>query len=81
MIVLLGSPDVKTILDRYFGRVDERDCPARARWDPRSSPSKDRVSKLLIILDRAQLQATAAQLKSSPPLERTKPFLGADSRL
>jgi hypothetical protein len=80
-IVLLGSPDgVKPLLDRYFGKVDELDYPAPSRWDPHSSPPKDQMGKMLMILDRAQLEAAAAQLKSSPPPEMITPFLRADSR-
>jgi hypothetical protein len=80
-IVLLGSSDgMRPILDRYFGKVDELDFPAPLRWKPHSSPAKDRLDKLLMILDRAQLEAAASQLRSSPPAEMTTPFLGVESR-
>ncbi len=80
-IVLLGSLDgVKPLLDRYFGKVDELDYPAPSRWNPHSRLSNDRMGKMLMILDRAELEAAAAQLKSSPPPEMTNPFLHADSR-
>ena len=80
-IVLLGSADgVKPILNRYFGKADELDYPAPSRWNPQSSSSAGRMDKLLMILDRAQLESAAAQLKSSPPPEMTTPFLGADYR-
>jgi hypothetical protein len=80
-IVLLGSADgVKPILNRYFGKADELDYPAPARWNRQSSPSADRLYKLLIVFDRAQLEAAAAQLKSSPPPEVTTSFLDAVSR-
>jgi len=80
-IVLLGSAQgMKPLLDRYFGRVDELDYPAPSRWTPQTSESLDRLDKLLMILDHAQLETAAAQLKSSPPPEMTTPFLGADLR-
>jgi hypothetical protein len=80
-IVLLGSPQgMRPLLDRYFGKVDDLDFPAPSRWNPQSSPSPDRLDKLLMILDRAQLETAARQLASSPPPEMTTPFLGADSR-
>ena len=80
-IVLLGSAQgMKPLLDRYFGSVDELDYPAPSRWTPQTSESLDRLDKLLMILDHAQLETAAAQLKSSPPPEMTTPFLGADLR-
>jgi hypothetical protein len=80
-IVLLGSPQgMKPLLDRYFGRVDELDYPAPSRWTPQTSRSPDRLDKLLMVLDRVQLETAATQLRSSPPPEMTTPFLGADSR-
>jgi hypothetical protein len=79
-MVLLGSPQgLKPLLDRYFDKA-ELLYPAPSRWDPRSSPSEDRLGKLMMIFDRAQVEAAAKQLKSSPPPELTTPFLGADSR-
>jgi len=79
-IVLLGSAQgVKPLLDRYLDKAELR-YPAPSRWDPKSSPAEDRSDKLMMIFDRAQLEAAAKQLKSSPPPERTTPFLGADSR-
>jgi hypothetical protein len=79
-IVLLGSAQgVKPLLDRYLDKAELR-YPAPSRWDPKSSPAEDRSDKLMMIFDRAQLEAAARQLKSSPPPERTTPFLGADSR-
>jgi hypothetical protein len=77
-IVLLGSAQgMKPLLDRYFGRVDELDYPAPSRWTPATSPSQDRMDKMLMVLDHTQLETAAAQLKSSPPPEMTTPFLGA----
>jgi hypothetical protein len=77
----LGSPaGMKPLLERYFGKVDELDFPAPSRWTPHSSLPAERMDKLLMIFDRAQLEAAATQLKSSPPTEMTTPFLGADSR-
>ncbi len=79
-IVLLGFPQgLKPLLDRYLDKAELR-YPAPSRWDLKSSPAEDRSDKLMMIFDRAQLEAAAGQLKSSPPPERTTPFLGADSR-
>jgi hypothetical protein len=79
-IVLLGFPQgLKPLLDRYLDKAELR-YPAPSRWDLKSSPAEDRSDKLMMIFDRAQLEAAASQLKSSPPPERTTPFLGADSR-
>ena len=80
-IVMLGSPEgMRPLLERYSGKVDELEFPAPSRWDPQSSPSPDRLDKLLMILDRAQLETAARQLAASPPPEMTTPFLGTDSR-
>jgi hypothetical protein len=81
-IVMFGSYEgFKPLIERYRTFASEIDYPAPSRWDPRSSQSEDRLEKLLIIFDRVQFEAAAAQLKSSPPTEMTTPFLaGADSR-
>jgi hypothetical protein len=81
-IVMFGSYEgFKPLIERYRTSASEIDYPAPSRLDPRSSPPKDRLEKLLIIFDRVQFEAAAAQLKSSPPTEMTTPFLaGADSR-
>uniref|UniRef100_UPI003F9EB2FF hypothetical protein n=1 Tax=Candidatus Binatus sp. TaxID=2811406 RepID=UPI003F9EB2FF len=79
-IALWGSPQgVKPLLDRYLDTAELR-YPAPSRWNPRSSPSADQLGVLLVIFNRAQVEAAAGQLKSSPPPEMTTPFLGADSR-
>jgi len=79
-IALWGSPQgVKPLLDRYLDKA-ELLYPAPSRWNPRSSPSEDQLAPILVIFDRAQVEAAARQLKSSPPPEMTTPFLGADSR-
>jgi hypothetical protein len=77
---MLGSANgMKPLLARYFGKVDELDYPAPTRWNPHASPPEDQMDRLMMILDRAQLETAAVQLKSSPPAEVTTPFLGADS--
>jgi hypothetical protein len=79
-IALWGSPEgVKPLLDRYLGKA-ELLYPAPSRWNPRSSLSEDQLGPLLVIFDQAELEAAAKKLKSSPPPERTTPFIGADSR-
>jgi hypothetical protein len=81
-IVIFGSYDgVKPLMDRYRAIASEIDYPAPTRWTPQSSPPQDRLGTLLIAFDRARFEAAAGQLKSSPPPERTTPFLAADPRL
>jgi hypothetical protein len=80
-IVIFGSYEgVKPLIERYRAIASEIDYPAPTRWNPQSSPAEDRLGTLLIIFDRAQLEAASTQLKSSPPPEMTTPFLGADLR-
>ena len=80
-IVIFGSYEgVKPLIERYRAIASEIDYPAPTRWNPQSSPAEDRLGTLLIIFDRAQLEAASTQLKSSPPPEMTTRFLGADLR-
>jgi hypothetical protein len=79
-IAIFGSYEgVKPLMERYRGVASEIDYPAPTRWTPQSSPPHDRLGTLLIAFDRAHFDAAANQLKSSPPPERTMPFLSANS--
>src|SRR5215469_3419708 len=81
-IVLFGSYEgLKPLVDRYQAVASEIDYPAPTRWTPQSSPPLDRLGTLLIAFDPAQFAEAARQLESSPPPERTTPFLAADPRL
>jgi hypothetical protein len=78
-IALSGSPQgVQPLLDRYADKA-ELLYPAPSKWDRNSSLSADQLNPLLIIFDRAEIEAAARQLKLSPPPEMTTPFPGQDS--
>ena len=78
-IALSGSPQgVRPLLDRYADKA-ELLYPAPSKWNRDSSLSADQLSPLLIIFDRAEIEAAARQLKLSPPPEMTTPFPGQDS--
>ncbi len=80
-IALNGSYDgLKPLMKRYANGAAEILYPAPARWDPRSSPPKDVLRAMLLIFSRAQLEAAAQSLKTSPPPEMTTPFLALEER-
>jgi len=75
-IAIVGSYEgVKPLIDRYQATASEILFPAPTRWQPESTPPADVMRTLLLLFDRAHLMAASAQLKSSPPLERTTSFL------
>jgi hypothetical protein len=80
-IVIVGSYEgVKPLIDRYAPTAAEIEYPAPTRWTPDSNPRRDVIKPLLIIFDSTALQAAAAELQSSPPPERTTPFLPTASK-
>jgi hypothetical protein len=80
-IVIVGSYEgVKPLIDRYSATASEIQYPAPTRWTPDSNPRRDAIKPLLIIFDSARLQAAANELRSSPPRERTTPFVAGTSR-
>jgi hypothetical protein len=75
-IITAGSyQSVKVLIDRYKTLATEIEYPAPWRWTPESHPVEDALMPLVIIFDRAHLIAAAAQLKTSPPQERTTSFI------
>jgi hypothetical protein len=79
-IAIVGSYDgVKPLIHRYRGAVAEIFYPAPTRWTAESVPSKDLLKTLVLTFDTPHLEAAAAQLKSSPPPERTTSFIAAVS--
>jgi hypothetical protein len=75
-IIIVGSyGGVKPLLDRYRATASEIQYPAPTRWTRDSNPRTDVTKPLLVIFDNAGIQAAATQLKTSPPPERTTPFL------
>jgi len=75
-IVIVGSYEgVKPLIDRYAPTAAEIQYPAPTRWTRDSNPRRDVIKPLLMIFDSAALQAAAAELRTSPPPERTTPFL------
>jgi hypothetical protein len=80
-IALNGSYDgLKPLMERYANGAAEILYPAPARWNPRSSPPKDELRSMVLILSRAQVEAAAQSLKTSPPPEMTTPFLALEER-
>jgi hypothetical protein len=80
-IIIVGSYEgVKPLIDRYSATSSEIQYPAPTRWTPDSNPRRDAIKPLLIIFDSARLQAAANELRSSPPRERTTPFIAGTSR-
>ncbi len=74
-IVIVGSYDgVKPLIDRYAATSAEIQYPA-TRWTPDSNPRRDVIKPLLVLFDAPGLRAASAQLQTSPPPERTTPFL------
>ena len=75
-IALYGSPQgVQPLLHRYSDKA-ELLYPAPSIWDRNSSMSADQLNPLLIVFDRAEIEAAATQLKFFPPPEMTTPFPG-----
>ena len=75
-IVVSGTRDaMMPLVERYRRYAVQVLCPAPKPWSPGTSLASDRRLLLMLTFDRAGLKAAAADLKSSPPPERTTPFL------
>jgi hypothetical protein len=80
-IALNGSYDgLRPLIERYASGSAEILYPAPTRWNPQSSPPTDVLRAMLLIFSRAQLEAAAQSLKTSPPPEMTTPFLAMEAR-
>jgi hypothetical protein len=77
-IITVGSYEgVRGLIDRYGATASEIQYPAPKRWTRDSNPRTDVVKPLLVTFDNAGLQAAAKSLQTSPPLERTTPFISS----
>jgi hypothetical protein len=75
-IIIVGSYEgVRPLIERYRAVASAIDYPAPARWTIDSHPRLDVIKPLLVIFDAAQLADAARSLQTSPPPERTTPFL------
>jgi len=75
-IIIVGSYEgVGPLIKRYRGIASELDYPAPTRWTPDSRPLLDAVKPLLMTFDVARLVDAARSLRTSPPPERTTPFV------
>ncbi|HVN63393.1 MAG TPA: hypothetical protein VMT58_02055, partial [Candidatus Binataceae bacterium] len=75
-VAVTGTYDaLRPLIDRYLRTTAKVYCPAPRLWTPKEMPIREKWVPLVIEFDRAGLAAAAAQLKSSPPSERTTPFL------
>jgi hypothetical protein len=75
-IIVVGSYEgVRPLIERYRAIASEIDYPAPARWTADSRPRLDVVKPLLLTFDVAHLIGAARSLQTSPPPERTTPFL------
>ena len=79
-VIIVGSYEgVRPLIDRYRATASEIEYPAPSRWTPDANPRADVVKPLLMMFDSGALQQAAKQLQTSPPPERTTPFLPAAS--
>jgi hypothetical protein len=79
-IIIVGSYEgVRPLIDRYRATASEIQYPAPKRWTPDSNPRADVIKPLLVIFDNSGLQAAAKSLQTSPPPERTTPFISGTS--
>jgi hypothetical protein len=75
-IIVVGSYEgVRPLIDRFRSTASEIQYPAPQPWTPESNPRTDVIKPLLIMFDSATLQAAAKALQTSPPPERTTPFI------
>jgi hypothetical protein len=75
-IVIVGSYEgVKPLIDRYAATAAEIQYPAPTRWTRDSNPRRNVIKPLLMIFDSAGVRTAAAELRTSPPPERTTPFI------
>jgi len=75
-IIIVGSYEgVRPLIERYRATASAIDYPAPTRWTIDSHPLLDVIKPLLVIFDAAQLADAARNLQTSPPPERTTPFL------
>jgi len=74
-LIVSGTYDaLMPLIDRYRNRAAVF-FPAPRPWTPSFTPNRYESYKLLLVFDRAALTAAAAELKSSPPPERTTSFI------
>jgi hypothetical protein len=79
-IIIVGSYEgVSPLIQRYHAIASEIDYPAPTRWTPDSHPNLDQIKPLLMIFDASHLASAAQTLRSSPPPERTTPFVAGVS--
>ena len=75
-IIVVGSYEgVRPLIERYRAIASEIDYPAPERWTADSRPRLDVIKPLLVTFDAAHLIDAARSLQTSPPPERTTPFL------
>jgi hypothetical protein len=75
-IIIVGSYEgVKPLIDRYRTTASEIQYPAPTRWTPNAIPRADVIKPFVVIFDNAGIQAAAKALQTSPPPERSAPFL------
>jgi hypothetical protein len=80
-IIIVGSYEgVRPLIDRYSATASEIQYPAPTRWTRDSNPRSDVIKPLLVIFDRAGMQSAANELRTSPPPERTTPFISGASK-
>jgi hypothetical protein len=75
-IIIVGSFEgVRPLIERYRAIASAIDYPAPTRWTTDSHPRLDVIKPLLVTFDAAHLADAARSLQTSPPPERTTPFL------
>jgi hypothetical protein len=75
-IIVVGSYEgVRPLIERYRATASEIEYPAPTRWTADSHPRLDVIKPLLVTFDAAHLIDAARSLQTSPPPERTTPFL------
>jgi hypothetical protein len=75
-IITIGSYEgVRPLIERYRTTASAIDYPAPTPWTPDSRPPRDITKPLLVTFDSSQLTAAVHSLQTSPPPERTTPFI------
>ncbi len=75
-IIVVGSYEgLRPLIERYRAVASEIGYPGQMRWTPDSRPRLDVINPLLVTFDTAHLIGAARSLQTSPPPERTTPFL------
>ncbi|HSY78372.1 MAG TPA: hypothetical protein VK884_02115, partial [Verrucomicrobiae bacterium] len=75
-IIVVGSYEgLRPLIERYRAVASEIGYPGQMRWTPDSRPRLDVINPLLVTFDTAHLIDAARSLQTSPPPERTTPFL------